>query len=67
MCALSLLGLACALAFLQVPTAQGDWVSKKDLEDDATTSFDDLLASMKAEEEHGQGQGRGKSEDRDSL
>ena len=42
-----------ALEFLKehwVQTSKGDWVSKKDLEDDMSTSFDDLLASMKEED-----------------
>lgn len=42
-----------AMEFLQehwVKTAKGDWVSKRDLEDDMSTSFDDLLASMKEED-----------------
>ena len=42
-----------AMEFLRenwVQTAKGDWVSKKDLEDDMSLSFESLLASMKAEE-----------------
>jgi len=42
-----------AMAFLDehwVKTAKGDYVSKKDLSDDADTSFEDLLSSMKLEE-----------------
>jgi hypothetical protein len=32
-----------------VKTSKGDYVSKKDLNDDMSTSFEDLLSSMKLE------------------
>jgi hypothetical protein len=32
-----------------IKTAKGDYVSKKDLNDDMSTSFEDLLNSMKLE------------------
>lgn len=41
-----------AMEFLDehwIKTAKGDYVSKKDLSDDMSTSFEDLLSSMKME------------------
>jgi hypothetical protein len=41
-----------AMEFLDehwIKTAKGDYVSKKDLNDDMSTSFEDLLKSMKLE------------------
>ena len=32
------------------PLISGDYVSKKDLDDDMSVSFDDLLSSMKEED-----------------
>jgi len=32
-----------------IKTAKGDYVSKKDLNDDMSTSFEELLSSMKLE------------------
>lgn len=45
-----------AMEFLEanwVKTRKGDYVSKKDLNDDAGTTFEDLLSSMKLEEKDG--------------
>ena len=41
-----------AMEFLDehwIKTAKGDYVSKKDLNDDMSTSFEELLSSMKLE------------------
>eukprot|EP01051_Picozoa_sp_SAG22_P015225 SAG22_NODE_1961_length_3243_cov_15.725827_4_plen_62_part_00 len=34
-----------------IKTAQGDYVSKKDLEDDEQTTFEDMVATMKFEDD----------------
>jgi len=47
-----------AMEFLEanwVKTRKGDYVSKKDLSDDAGTTFEDLLSSMKLEDKDGDG------------
>jgi hypothetical protein len=56
-----------AMAFLEanwVKTKKGDYVSKKDLNDDAGTTFEDLLTSMKLEDKEGVGLDAGLSSEK---